>query len=122
MLLVTYAASEYPILRELFIDFTTMAPETNEVPEWSSNAPADGTVIPMLDSMNSGGQMITVAGEITENWATDESGWGLDCTFAEAGWSASLDGDGNLMVSNGNSQATSSNAECYVEDLWCSFC
>jgi hypothetical protein len=51
---VTYAASEYPILRELFIDFTTTAPETNEVPEWTSNAPADGTVIPMLDSMNSG--------------------------------------------------------------------
>jgi hypothetical protein len=113
---VTYAASEYPILRELFIDFTTTAPETNEVPEWTSNAPADGTVIPMLDSMNSGEQMITVTGEKTENWATDDSGWGLDCTFTESGWSASLDGDGNLMVSNGNSQATSSNAECYVED------
>tara|TARA_B100000459_G_scaffold147112_1_gene115353 strand:- start:1333 stop:3357 length:2025 start_codon:yes stop_codon:yes gene_type:complete len=113
---VTYEASEYPILRELFIDFTTMEPETNEVPEWSSNAPADGTVIPMLDSMSTGGQMITVTGDITENWATDESGWSLDCTFAESGWSASLDGDGNLIVSNQNSQATSSDAECYVVD------
>ena len=113
---VTYEASEYPILRELFIDFTTMAPETNEVPEWSSNAPADGTVIPMLDSMGSSDQMITVAGEKTEMWATDDSGWGLDCTFAEAGWSASLDGDGNMIVSNQNSQASSSDAECYVVD------
>ena len=113
---VTYAASEYPTLRELFIDFTTMAPETNEAPEWSSNAPADGTVIPMLDSMNSGEQMITVAGEKTENWATDESGWGLDCTLAESGWSVSLDGDGNMIVDTQNSQATSSTAECYVVD------
>lgn len=113
---VTYAASEYPTLRELFIDFTTMAPETNEAPEWSSNAPADGTVIPMLDSMNSDEQMITVAGEKTENWATDESGWGLNCTLAESGWSVSLDGDGNMIVDTQNSQATSSTAECYVVD------
>ncbi len=114
--IVTYAASEYPILRELFIDFTTMAPETNEAPEWSSNAPADGTVIPMLDSMNSEEQMITVTGERTENWATDESGWGLDCTFAETGWSASLDADGNMIVSMQNAQTISSDAECYVVD------
>ena len=108
---VTYATSEYPIQRDLFIDFTTMAPETNEAPEWSSNAPGDGTVIPML-----AGQNIVVAGEKTEMWATDDSGWGIDCTFTESGWSSSLDGEGNFMVENQNSQASSSNAECYAVD------
>jgi len=108
---VTYATSEYPIQRDLFLDFTTMAPETNEAPEWSSNAPEDGTVIPMLD-----GQNIVVTGEKTEMWATDDSGWGMDCTFIESGWTSSLDGEGNFIVENQNSQATSSGAECYVVD------
>ena len=109
--MVTYAASEYPIQRDLFIDFTTMAPDTNEAPEWTSNAPEDGTVIPMLDGVNQ-----VVSGQKTSTWATDDSGWGMDCTFAESGWSSTLDGEGNLNVQVQNSQATSSNAECYVTD------
>ena len=108
---VTYAPSEYPIQRDLFIDFTTMAPDTNEAPEWTSNAPEDGTIIPMLDGMTH-----TVSGEKTSMWATDDSGWGMDCTFVESGWSSTLDGEGNLNVQVQNSQATSSNAECYVTD------
>ena len=108
---VTYAPSEYPIQRDLFIDFTTMAPDTNEAPEWTSNAPEDGTIIPMLDGMTH-----TVSGEKTSMWATDDSGWGMDCTFVESGWSSTLDGEGNLNVQVQNSQATSSNAECYVAD------
>ena len=113
--IVSYAASEYPLLRELFIDFTTLAPETNEAPEWSSNAPEDGTIIPMLEGLNIGDEMVTVAGEQTEMWATDESGWGLECTFVESGWSASLDSEGDMVVSK-QGQAASSDAECYVVD------
>lgn len=112
---ITYGASESSILRQLFIDFSTMAPETNEAPEWSSNAPEDGTVIPVL-GLNSMNEVLAVAGERTEMWATDESGWGLECNFAETGWAASLDGDGDMMVSTANSQAQSSDAECYVAD------
>jgi hypothetical protein len=62
------------------------------------------------------GQNIVVAGEKTEMWATDDSGWGMDCTFTESGWTSSLDGEGNFIVENQNSQATSSGAECYVVD------
>jgi len=112
---LTYAASESSILRQLFMDFSTMAPETNEAPEWSSNAPEDGTIIPIL-GLNSENEVLAVAGERTEMWATDDSGWGLDCTFAETGWIAALDGEGDMMVSVGNSQAQSSDAECYVVD------
>ena len=112
---LTYAASESSILRQLFMDFSTMAPETNEAPEWSSNAPEDGTIIPIL-GLNSENEVLAVSGERTEMWATDDSGWGLDCTFAETGWVAALDGEGDMMVSLGNSQAQSSDAECYVAD------
>ena len=112
--MVTYSASEYPLLRELFIDFTTMAPETNEDPEWSSIAPEDGTIIPMLDGTSS--EMVVVNSERTEMWASDDSGWGLDCSFSETGWSASLDGDGNMIVSRQSTSAISSDAECYVVD------
>ncbi|MBT5843413.1 MAG: hypothetical protein HOH79_00335, partial [Euryarchaeota archaeon] len=96
------------------IDFTTMAPETNEDPEWSSIAPEDGTIIPMLDGTSS--EMVVVNGERTEMWASDDSGWGLDCSFSETGWSASLDGDGNMIVSRQSTSAISSDAECYVVD------
>ena len=113
---VTYAPSEYPILRELFIDFTTMPPESNDAPEWSSNAPEDGTIIPMLDGTSS--DIIAVNGEQTETWASDsdETGWTLNCAFSETGWSSSLDSDGNMIVSKPNPKATSSDAECYVVD------
>ena len=114
---VTYAASEYPMLRELFIDFTTMAPETNEAPEWSSNAPQDGTIIPLIGVTPSENvNVMAVTGQKTEMWATDDSGWGLECSFTETGWTASLNGDGDMIVSTVNSQAESSNAECYVVD------
>jgi hypothetical protein len=107
---VSYAISEYPLQRDLFIDFTTMAPETNEAPEWTSNAPSDGSVIPLSD-----GNQIAVAGERTETWATDDSGWGLDCTFTQPGWSTTLDGEGNMVVNRPNS-VDSGDVECYVID------
>ncbi|MGY8727689.1 MAG: hypothetical protein ACKVKS_00510 [Candidatus Poseidoniales archaeon] len=114
---VTYATSEYPIVRELFIDFTTMARETNEAPEWSSNAPEDGTVIPVLEvNPDDDVDVIAVSGERTEMWATDDTGWGLQCSFSEIGWAADLDGEGNMAVSIQNTQENSSNAECYVVD------
>ena len=108
---VTYTTSEYPIQRDLFLDFTTMAPETNEAPEWTSNAPQDGTVIPMMGGMN-----MVVSGEKTAMWATDDSGWGMNCVFAESGWTSSLDGEGNLIVEHQNSPSPTSDAECYVVD------
>lgn len=114
---VTYATSEYPIVRELFIDFTTMARETNEAPEWSSNAPEDGTVIPVLEvNPDDDVDVIAVSGERTEMWATDDTAWGLQCSFSEIGWAADLDGEGNMAVSIQNTQEHSSNAECYVVD------
>ena len=94
---VSYASSEYPILRNLFLDFTTQAPETNEIPEWTTDAPVDGTVIPYTV-----GTRTLVAGEVTELWATDDSGWALDCQFANqewvGQWTAGLDEEGTLFL------------------------
>ena len=60
--------------------------------------------------------VIAVSGERTEMWATDDTGWGLQCSFSEIGWAADLDGEGNMAVSIQNTQENSSNAECYVVD------
>ena len=37
---VDYPIGSYPMVRELFVDFTTMAPFTNDAPVWSPTAPA----------------------------------------------------------------------------------
>ena len=114
---VSYAASEYPILRNLFLDFTTQAPETNEIPEWTADAPVDGTVIPYTV-----GTRTLVAGEVTELWATDDSGWALDCQFANqewvGQWTAGLDEEGTLFLDGPDDVAAdaTADAECSVID------
>ena len=114
---VSYATNEYPILRNLFLDFTTMAPETNEVPEWTADAPVDGTVIPFT-----AGTREVVEGEITELWATDDSGWALDCVFSVqewvGQWNAGLTETGALFLDgpDGIASDTTAEVECSVVD------
>ncbi|MFB1004872.1 MAG: hypothetical protein QMC59_00130 [Candidatus Poseidoniaceae archaeon] len=114
---VNYASSEYPIIRNLFLDFTTQSPETNEVPEWTAEAPVDGTVIPYTMGTRS-----LVAGVVTELWATDDSGWALDCTFADSDyvgqWITGLDEDGTLFLDGPADVAANAQAEseCTVVD------
>lgn len=114
---VNYAASDYPILRNLFLDFTTQAPETNEVPEWTADAPVDGTVIPYTV-----GTRALVAGEVTELWATDDSGWAIDCEFANqewvGQWTAGLNEEGTLFLDGPEDVAPDAtvDAECSVID------
>ena len=114
---VSYMPSEYPIIRNLFLDFTTQAPETNEIPVWTADAPVDGTVIPYTV-----GTRTLVDGEITATWATDDSGWALDCDFGEQTpsdlWTAGLTEDGALFLDGPDAPAAdeSVNAECSVVD------
>ena len=79
---VEYPASNYPAIREIFIDFTTLEVEDNDIPIWSSSAPDDGMVIPLSGD----GTVVAVDGENTENWASDDHGWKLDWDFVEDGW------------------------------------
>ena len=90
---VDYPLGSYPMIRNLFVDFTTMAPFTNEDPVWSTTAPTDGTIIPVGTT---NGEMLAI--EDTSMWVVDESGWSLQCDFADAGWDTRMDENSGLYV------------------------
>ncbi len=111
---VDYPLGSYPMIRNLFIDFTTMAPFTNEVPVWSSTAPAEGTIIPL--GVTNGEELASTE---TGTWVIDESGWNLQCNFSAVdqydGWSVRMDEDASLFVTAGGTSAT---AQCAGVDAF----
>ena len=90
---VDYPIGSYPMIRNLFVDFTTMAPFTNDDPVWSTTAPAEGTIIPVGTT---NGEML--ATEEAGMWVIDESGWSLQCEFTDAGWDVRMDENAGLYV------------------------
>jgi len=111
---VEYPASNYPVIREIFIDFTTLEVEDNDIPIWSSSAPDDGMVIPLSGD----GNRILFDGDVTGTWASDDHGWTLDCNFVEDGWSSQMDEDGAFIITSvgtGSSQATCNLVDPYGE-------
>ena len=111
---VEYPASNYPVIREIFIDFTTLEVEDNDIPIWSSSAPDDGMVIPLSGD----GTRILFDGDVTETWASDDHGWTLDCNFVEDGWSSQMDEDGAFIITSvgtGSSLATCNLVDPYGE-------
>ncbi len=97
---VDYPLGSYPMIRNLFVDFTTMAPFTNDDPIWSTTAPADGTIIPVGTT---NGEML--ATEDASMWVIDESGWNLQCDFADAGWDLRMDENAGLYVTANGASA-----------------
>jgi hypothetical protein len=108
---IGYDKADWPMIRNVFFDMTTSPPETNDVPEWTDNAPADNTIIPMI---NDGSEVVAITGETMADWASDDDAWGLDCQFTEQGWSSRMNSDGELLVTSGGSD--SGNAECSIVD------
>jgi hypothetical protein len=102
------------MVRNLFIDFTTMAPFTNELPVWSSIAPPEGTIIPL--GVISGEELASTE---TGTWVIDESGWNLQCNFSAIdqyeGWSVRMDEDASLFVTAGGESAS---AQCAGVDAY----
>ena len=111
---VDYPLGSYPMIRNLFIDFTTQAPFTNEVPVWSSLAPPEGTIIPLGTSNGE-----ELASTESGTWVIDESGWNLRCNFTALdqydGWSVRMDEDASLFVTAGGTSAT---AQCAGVDAY----
>jgi hypothetical protein len=108
---VDYDKSLWPMGRNLFIDFTTAEPESNDIPQWTSYHPNNNSIIPLM----TGTEYLTVDAEDLADWATDSNGWNLDCTFTDAGWSARQDETGNLLVTS-PSGAASTVATCGIVD------
>ena len=108
---VDYDKSNWPVGRNLFIDFTTTVPESNDIPQWTNYKPDNNSIIGMM----TGTEYLTIDAEELEDWATDSNGWVLDCSFADAGWSARQDQIGNLLVTS-PSGTTSATATCGIMD------
>jgi hypothetical protein len=97
---VDYPIGSYPMIRNLFVDFTTMAPFTNDDPIWSTTAPEDGTIIPVGTT---NGEML--ATEDAGMWVIDESGWSLQCDFMDSGWDVRMDENAGLYVTANGASA-----------------
>ena len=108
---VDYDKSLWPTGRNLFLDFTTAAPESNDIPQWTGAAPSDNTIIPIMN----GAEYSAVSGDVIGTWASDTNGWNLECTFADMGWSSRQNQDGDLLVTS-PSGTTTSTAECAIKD------
>ena len=108
---ISYDKADWPMIRNIFFDMTTSPPETNDVPQWTGNEPVDDTIIPMLKD---GSEVAAISAEVMADWATDNDAWGLDCQFAEAGWSSRMNSAGELLVTPGSSE--SGTATCAIVD------
>ena len=108
---VDYDKSNWPVGRNLFIDFTTAEPESNDIPQWTNMKPNNNSVIPLM----TGTEYLTVSSDKLSEWATDSNGWNLDCEFANTGWESRQDESGNLLVTS-PSGASMSSATCRVVD------
>ena len=108
---MTYDKADYPMIRNIFFDMTTTPPESNDAPEWTSNAPSDNTIIPVIAD---GSEVVAISSETMEDWAYDDDAWRLDCQFTENGWSSRTNSAGDLLVTSGSSQ--SSDATCFLID------
>ena len=97
--------------RLIFIDLTTDPQLVNDVPIWSTTAPADNTIIPMFTDK---GQYAILGNDVVDGWADDENGWSFNCSFDEEGWSVARDSSGSMLVNPGSSE--SGTASCTVID------
>ena len=107
---IGYDKADWPMIRNVFFDMTTTPPETNDVPEWD-NPPEDNTIIPIIKD---GSEVVAITSEMMSDWASDSDAWGLDCEFAENGWSSQMNSEGELLVISGESE--SSTADCSIVD------
>ena len=109
---ITYDKADYPMIRNIFFDMTTIAPEVIENPEWTSTVPGDNTIIPIIKE--EGSEVKAIDRDTMEDWVTHNSEWRLNCNFIETGWSSRTNIFGELLVTPGSSE--SSDAVCSAKD------
>jgi hypothetical protein len=109
--LVAFDRTQWDLQCNMFMDFTTEEPATNDVPSWTSSTPSNGTKVPTSGE----GTWRFAEAEVGNGWAMDENGWALQCAFDEAGWSVSTNVLGDFYVTQpaASSMAT---ATCHAVD------
>ena len=65
-----FSRENWPLGEDVFADFTTSPVPTNEAPEWTLNAPANGSWLPVFED---GPNKLSTWEEIA-SWFDDESG------------------------------------------------
>lgn len=109
--LVSFDRSQWELYCNMFMDFTTQEPETNEPPIWTSTAPANGTIVPTPGE----GTWRFASADIGNAWASDENGWSLNCEFDEEGWSVFTNVLGDFYITQPASSSQST-AVCSAVD------
>jgi len=102
----SYSSSDWPMVKNIFIDLTTTEDPTPEIPQWTVNTPDDGTLIPLG----------AVDYAKISSWYSGDDGAFFVCDFVENGWSSSVNLLG-LQVDSPNG-SVSSNAECKIVNMY----
>ena len=98
----TYDLNEWPMVQEMFIDFTTDTLDTNDPPEWDAIAPENDTVIPIV---NDGSQVLMLTAAQIDNFLVDEGDVQMTCS-GPTGWSFQSWVGSDLMVTPNGDSAT----------------
>jgi hypothetical protein len=109
--LVNFDRTQWDLFCDMFMDFTTQEPAMNDIPAWTSDAPANGTIVPTSGT----GTWLFASADAGNAWASDENGWSLQCSFDEAGWSVSTNVLGDFFVTQ-PADSTQATATCTPVD------
>ena len=110
---VEYPASNYPMIREIYIDFSDAPPTNPEPPIWTDDAPKNNSIIPIITGINN---YTAVYGNEFLSWATGDQGVIFNCNFELLDWTYEIKLNGNLLISSPEG-ATTSNAECSIKSI-----
>ena len=91
---VDYPIGSYPMIRNLFVDFTTMAPFTNDDPVWSTTAPAEK--VPSYQSEQRMEKCLQPKKRVC-GLSTKAAGVAMRI-FTDAGWDVRMDENAGLYV------------------------
>ena len=109
--LVNFDRTQWDLYCDMFMDFTTQEPAMNDIPAWTGDAPANGTIVPTSGA----GTWPFASADVGNAWATDENGWSLQCSFDEAGWSVSTNVLGDFFITQ-PADSTQATATCTPVD------
>ena len=109
--LVNFDRTQWDLYCDMFMDFTTQEPAMNDIPAWTGEAPANGTIVPTSGT----GTWPFASADVGNAWATDENGWSLQCSFDEAGWSVSTNVLGDFFITQ-PADSTQATATCTPVD------
>ena len=109
--LVNFDRTQWDLYCDMFMDFTTQEPAMNDIPAWTGDAPANGTIVPTSGT----GTWPFASADVGNAWAADENGWSLQCSFDETGWSVSTNVLGDFFITQ-PADSTQATATCTPVD------